>query len=136
MIPKFVLPALLAICSIVSALPATPTANTVELFKRDDPVTERDFELADLHGVNLAESYKHAVIRRDNGDDLTIWVHLSFVEERDDSVAGNLVERQARPIETTGQNDFNLTIRRFDGEPVHLGRKHEWQLLKFAALQC
>lgn len=42
-------------------------------------------------------AFKHAVIRRDDGDDITIWVHRSFVEERDTSLTGTLAGRQARP---------------------------------------
>ncbi|KAH7362249.1 hypothetical protein B0T11DRAFT_297706 [Plectosphaerella cucumerina] len=105
MLSKILLPAMLAIFSIVSGLPTADPVDNVELFKRDDVLTDRDLELASLHGVDSMPSvtkrspaaFKHAVIRRDNGDDITIWVHRSFVEERDPSLSGPLTERQVRP---------------------------------------
>lgn len=78
------------------------------VFKRDDVLTPRDLELAEMHGVDINESklvrpdktqhfargirtkffdlanlpphlvYKHSVYKRSNGDDYTVWVHNSF----------------------------------------------------------
>ncbi|KAL2206958.1 hypothetical protein CC79DRAFT_909506 [Sarocladium strictum] len=74
-------------------------------FKRDTVLSARDLELADMHNVNLTESectddiyqsatvsnnstngelddvvWKHSVVKRSDGDDITIWVHNSFEE--------------------------------------------------------
>ncbi|KAI9150706.1 hypothetical protein HJFPF1_10482 [Paramyrothecium foliicola] len=50
----------------------------VQVFKRDQPLDARDLELASLHGVNTTEMFKHSVVRRDDGDHVTIWVARSF----------------------------------------------------------
>ncbi|KAL2214747.1 hypothetical protein CC79DRAFT_1363494 [Sarocladium strictum] len=55
--------------------------NEVHVFKRDlGSVTARDIELAKRDGVSLLEMYRHSVVKRDDGDHVTIWVHNSFEE--------------------------------------------------------
>lgn len=95
---------LLAGLFLATATRAIPTASHrddqgVVRFKRGDVLSARDFELAEMHGVNLTESksprgiattssitdsscpvYKHSVFKRDDGDHITIWVDNGFQE--------------------------------------------------------
>nr|RBQ84599.1 hypothetical protein FVER53263_10761 [Fusarium verticillioides] len=56
----------------------------VELFKRGANLEARDLQLAEAHGVNLTEMHKHSVLKRHDGDHVTIWVH-SGIEDVEDS---------------------------------------------------
>ncbi len=77
----------------------------IHVFKRDALITPRDVELAQRDGIDLDESkftfillvlirsnikptvYRHSVIKRDDGDHVTIWVAKSYNEssqEQDD----------------------------------------------------
>ncbi|CZR37941.1 uncharacterized protein FPRO_06868 [Fusarium proliferatum ET1] len=46
--------------------------------KRDVPLTARDIEEADQHGVDLNKMYKHSILKHSNGSEYSIWVHNSF----------------------------------------------------------
>ncbi|KAI3576164.1 hypothetical protein IWW34DRAFT_880080 [Fusarium oxysporum f. sp. albedinis] len=48
------------------------------LVKRDVPLTARDIEEADQHGVDLNKMYKHSILKHSDGSDYSIWVHSSF----------------------------------------------------------
>ncbi|KAF4345165.1 hypothetical protein FBEOM_871 [Fusarium beomiforme] len=65
-----------------------PSHGTVEVFKRDAVLDARDLELAETHGVNLTQMFKHSVFKRNDGDHITIWVDRGYVEEDEDSEAG------------------------------------------------
>ncbi|KAL2212799.1 hypothetical protein CC79DRAFT_1379851 [Sarocladium strictum] len=69
--------------STVSAAALIPSSSTdhVEFFKRDHVLDASDIELAEAHGVNLTEMYKHSVVKRDDEEDITVWVHKSFEED-------------------------------------------------------
>ncbi|RFN49092.1 hypothetical protein FIE12Z_6733 [Fusarium flagelliforme] len=70
------------------------------LFKRDDVLKARDLELANIHGVNLTEMYKHSMFKRDDGDHIIVWVARSFIETEDEP---GLTKRQdARPGRESG----------------------------------
>ncbi|KAF3356274.1 Transcription factor atf1 [Verticillium dahliae VDG1] len=53
------------------------------LFKRDDVLGPRDLELADAHGVNLTEMNRHSLMKRDDGDHVTIWVARNYIAHDD-----------------------------------------------------
>lgn len=55
-------------------------------------------------------AFKHSVINRSNGDDITVWVHQSFQEERDIDPAGDLAERQVKTLDWYG--DSSTSYRR------------------------
>ncbi|KAK1990445.1 hypothetical protein LX36DRAFT_739015 [Colletotrichum falcatum] len=63
-------------------------------FKRDTVLDARDLELAELHQVNLTEMYKHAVVKRDDGDHVTIWAHKGYVEAEGPEEKRPLTKRQ------------------------------------------
>ncbi|RBQ80112.1 hypothetical protein FVER14953_21714 [Fusarium verticillioides] len=97
---KHVLPILLASTAV-----AVPVAHIDQvdddlvLFKRDSVLNTRDLELADIHGVNLTEMYKHSMFKRDDGDHIVVWVARSFTEYPDET----LTKRQgARPGRESG----------------------------------
>ncbi|KAF4339539.1 hypothetical protein FBEOM_6533 [Fusarium beomiforme] len=58
----------------------------VELFKRGAVLDKRDLELAETHGVNLTEMHKHSVLKRHDGDHVTVWVHRGFQEAEGPSI--------------------------------------------------
>src|SRR5688572_8002926 len=90
------------IASLVGAAPHGSygiESNKIHVFKRDSALSARDLGLAEMHQVNVTECkptatriaprslltvavtsvvYKHSVIKRDDNDDITIWVHNSF----------------------------------------------------------
>ncbi|GJC99158.1 hypothetical protein CH63R_11223 [Colletotrichum higginsianum IMI 349063] len=77
--------ALFAGLFLATASQAVPTATRrdpegVVIFKRDSVLTPRDLELAEMHGVNLTQMYKHSLHKRDDGDDITIWFDNGFPE--------------------------------------------------------
>lgn len=96
--------ALLSGLCLATAIEAVPTVHEVIRVKRGADLSARDLELADMHQVNLTESkftgvqyrvllytmeinlwpcnlvYKHSVVKRSDGDDVTIWVHNSYEE--------------------------------------------------------
>ncbi|RBR26388.1 uncharacterized protein FIESC28_00793 [Fusarium coffeatum] len=96
MLFKYILPTLLA--SKAVAIPVADNDQDLVLFKRDDVLEARDLELADIHGVNLTEMYKHSMFKRDDGDHVVVWVARSFTEEEP-----SLTKRQgARPGRESG----------------------------------
>ncbi|KAF5594963.1 hypothetical protein FPCIR_4587 [Fusarium pseudocircinatum] len=46
--------------------------------RRDVPLTARDIEEANEHGVDLNKMYKHSILKHSDGSDYSIWVHNSF----------------------------------------------------------
>ncbi|KAF5984973.1 hypothetical protein FCOIX_2316 [Fusarium coicis] len=80
------LPALMASAE-ASALPDTDESfldhlddGTVHVFKRDATISSRDIELAKRDGVDPNQMYCHSMIKRDDGDHVTIWVDNSYDE--------------------------------------------------------
>ena len=72
------------------------------VYKRDSALSPRDLELATSHGVNVTQSkcqllrlcpaeshsrivFRHSLIRRADGDDVTIWVHNSYQEHKEEA---------------------------------------------------
>ncbi|KAJ3535790.1 hypothetical protein NM208_g6988 [Fusarium decemcellulare] len=94
MLIKTLLPSLLA--ALVAALPAPDLSaeGEMELFKRDGVLNARDLELAEIHGVNLTRMYKHAVIKRDDGDHFTVWVDKGFAPTEGPEEAPGKAKRQ------------------------------------------
>ncbi|KAM0332092.1 hypothetical protein ACHAQA_002364 [Verticillium albo-atrum] len=88
---SILLPGLFAVTTMALALPGADISDLSHglketvLFKRDDVLGPRDLELADAHGVNLTEMYRHSIMKRDDGDHVTIWVTRDYVEHDDDS---------------------------------------------------
>ncbi|CEI70332.1 hypothetical protein FVEN_g1152 [Fusarium venenatum] len=100
MLFQYLLPSLLATATV-----AVPVADIGEsednlvIFKRDDVLDARDLELADIHGVNVTEMFKHSMFKRDDGDHIVVWVARDFVEHQDKGVS----KRQtARPGDKSG----------------------------------
>ncbi|KAH8172798.1 hypothetical protein LIA77_07053 [Sarocladium implicatum] len=69
---------LLAGLCLATTVGAIPAKHEVVRFKRDAVLSARDLELADMHQVNLTEMYKHSVIKRSDGDHVTIWAHNTY----------------------------------------------------------
>ncbi|KAF9777137.1 hypothetical protein IL306_004592 [Fusarium sp. DS 682] len=68
--------------------------------KRDVALHARDIHEADKHGVNLKEMHKHSILKRSNGDHVSIWVHNSFNGSffDDDKRGNNAVDLQRRSL--------------------------------------
>ncbi|RBR23175.1 uncharacterized protein FIESC28_04030 [Fusarium coffeatum] len=97
---------------LASATQAIPVADIEQseddfvLFKRDSVLSARDLELADIHGVNMTEMYKHSMFKRGDGDHIVIWVARSFLEHQD----GTLMKRQqARPGKNGNYRDNRIS---------------------------
>ncbi|KAL9950164.1 hypothetical protein D7B24_008663 [Verticillium nonalfalfae] len=84
------LPGFFAAATMALALPDADMSDLshglqeTTLFKRDDVLGPRDLELADAHGVNLTEMYRHSLMKRDDGDHVTIWVARDYIAHDDD----------------------------------------------------
>ncbi|KAH7304022.1 hypothetical protein B0I35DRAFT_484700 [Stachybotrys elegans] len=86
--------------------------------KRDAALEPRDLELAEMHNVNLTMMYKHSIIKRDDGDHITIWVDNGF-EENVGPKEGSLDKRQKAGLYRAAHfhdtpNDECREHRRFD----------------------
>ncbi|EKJ77350.1 hypothetical protein FPSE_02428 [Fusarium pseudograminearum CS3096] len=105
MLFKYILPSLLATSTV--AVPVADIDNSGDnlvLFKRDDLLDARDLELADIHGVNVTEMYKHSMLKRDDGDHVVVWVARDFIEANDGQ--GVSKRQTARPgTNSNFQND-------------------------------
>ncbi|KAF5989190.1 hypothetical protein FCOIX_48 [Fusarium coicis] len=69
----------------------------VELFKRGANLESRDLQLAEAHGVNLTEMHKHSVLKRHDGDHVTIWVHSGL-----EDTEGSKIEKRQRARNDAG----------------------------------
>ncbi|KAG7115408.1 hypothetical protein HYQ44_007593 [Verticillium longisporum] len=74
-----------AIPTMVRAMPAPDVQGNGEyigtlVYKRHDVLSSRDLSLAEKHGVDVTKMIRHSLIRRADGDDITIWVHNSYQE--------------------------------------------------------
>ncbi|CAF3590216.1 hypothetical protein SNK03_012905 [Fusarium graminearum] len=96
MLFTYLLPSLLVTSAV--ALPVADIGESEDnlvLFKRDDILSARDIELANIHGVDLTEMYKHSMIKRDDGDHIVVWVARDFIEANDEQ--GVSKRQSARP---------------------------------------
>ncbi|OBT90314.1 hypothetical protein VE02_03316 [Pseudogymnoascus sp. 03VT05] len=94
--------------AIALAAPTTDGFGEIELFKRDAVLDTRDLEHAELHGVNLTEMYKHSVLKRDDGDHITIWVDNSYASiEGPLEEAVNVSKRQSARL--AGNSNYYYT---------------------------
>ena len=98
--------------------PVEPGMGEIVRFKRDAILDTRDLEIAERHQVNLTESkrrdlafllfglaftyptqivvYKHSVIKRDDGDDVIVWVDNHFVDTEGPEEDPSLDKRQIK----------------------------------------
>ncbi|RGP69507.1 hypothetical protein FSPOR_4611 [Fusarium sporotrichioides] len=105
MLFKYILPSLLA--TSVIAIPVADIGESEDnlvLFKRDDVLDARDLALADIHGVNVTEMYKHSMFKRDDGDHVVVWVARDFVENENEVDHGQGIDKRqtARPGTKSG----------------------------------
>ncbi|KAG8667847.1 hypothetical protein FPOAC1_012686 [Fusarium poae] len=78
---------ILCLVALVSAIPYSSAPSIIKrgeeeihIFKRDAAMTPEDLVLAENHGVNATEMFRHSVIKRRGEEDVTIWVDNSFEE--------------------------------------------------------
>ncbi|KAF4998052.1 hypothetical protein FDECE_11904 [Fusarium decemcellulare] len=111
MLIKTLLPSLLA--TLAAALPAPDLSaeGEMELFRRDAVLNARDLELAEIHGVNLTQMYKHAVIKRDDGDHFTVWVDKGFSPIESPEEAPGKVKRQSARLASGARFTSNPSHR-------------------------
>lgn len=96
-------------------MPRDTADGEMQFLKRDFILGARDLDVADLNGVNMTNSmsfiserltrhvanyilllvYKHAHIKRDDGDDIHIWVDRGFIEHDEEELAKR---QEARPV--------------------------------------
>jgi hypothetical protein len=120
MLFKYILPSLLA--TSVVAIPVADIGESEDnlvLFKRDGVLDARDLALADIHGVNVTEMYKHSMFKRDDGDHIVVWVARDFVENEDEvnNVQGIDKRQTARPaggFRTDSVSDYCRDHKRQD----------------------
>ncbi|RBQ64670.1 hypothetical protein FVER14953_10761 [Fusarium verticillioides] len=86
----------------------------VELFKRGANLEARDLQLAEAHGVNLTEMHKHSVLKRHDGDHVTIWVH-SGIEDIEGS-------KNDRELGMTQEGDSKLGVAIVTSVILTIGR--------------
>ncbi|RFN47073.1 hypothetical protein FIE12Z_8687 [Fusarium flagelliforme] len=71
----------------------------VHVFNRDTPLTPDDLIIAENHGVNITEMFKHSVIKRRGKEDVTIWVDNSFEETLDPEENPATPKRAVKPLD-------------------------------------
>ncbi|KAH7024378.1 uncharacterized protein B0I36DRAFT_250525 [Microdochium trichocladiopsis] len=104
MLPQSLLAVVFAATTAV-AFPAPDGQEPAQVvrFKRDSILEARDFELAEAHGVDLSKMYKHSLLKRGDGDHVTVWVDRRYVEHED--------LHEARDTEAAlEERDINLRV--------------------------
>jgi hypothetical protein len=106
--------ACLASLTIAAPHPFDGPDHEIEVFKRDEPFTPDDFVLAEMHGVNTTEMFKHSVIRRRGEEDITLWVHHDFVEAIGPAIDPAIKERAVDQVDGDfhDTNDWHMDICR------------------------
>ncbi|KAL2204870.1 hypothetical protein CC79DRAFT_1370687 [Sarocladium strictum] len=77
------------------------------VFKRDAEVPPHVIELAERDNIDLSQMYRHSMIKRDDGEHVTVWVHNSYDEEDDTDVADDLEVHLAKRQSVRPNSSFD-----------------------------
>lgn len=124
LLPAFLASTLVAASPEIETILDSLVEDEAHIYKQDAAISARDIELAERHDIDLNEStfvfacqcpheinnepvvYKHSIIKRDDGDHITIWVAKSF-NERDEEAEEDVKEE----VEDDDDSDAALEKR-------------------------
>ncbi|KAF4440996.1 hypothetical protein FACUT_3025 [Fusarium acutatum] len=96
--------------------------------RRDVPLTARDIEEADQHGVDLNKMYKHSILKHSDGSDYSIWVHNSFDPDvKDDEKSANDAPALGKRWEESGSANDRMPNRFEFDEHTDTCGKSDWK---------